>query len=132
MRELWINLVVEDIPKAKQFYQSIGFELNARFASATEVASLVFNDKTLVIMLFQKGFFEGKLPTDLVTQTGQREVLLSIGADSQEDADQLVAKAIQAGGQALGEPDWEGAMYNTGFIDLDGHWWNILYYKTEQ
>lgn len=130
MRDLWINLVVADVAKAKQFYQAVGFDLNPRFSESNEVASLVFNEKTTVVMLFQVDFFKDKLPAPLVRGEMTNEVLLSIGADSVEDADQLVARAIEAGGRALGHPQWQGNMYNTGFIDLDGHWWNILYYKS--
>ena len=129
MRELWINLIVNDLHKSKAFYQSLGFELNPRFSQATEVASLLFSDKKVVVMLFQKEFFTGKLPLGLSTNTEVKEVLISISADSVEDADNLVKKAILAGGKALGEPAWSGQMYNTSFIDLDGHWWNVLYYK---
>ncbi len=129
MRELWINLIVKDLKASKRFYQQLGFVFNPRFEQANEVASLLFNDKSLSVMLFEETFFHGKLPKGLSANTEQKDTLLSISADSVEDADVLVEKAIQAGGKKLSDPAWSGQMYNTGFIDLDGHWWNILYYK---
>jgi uncharacterized protein len=129
MRELWINLIVKDLQASKPFYQQLGFVFNPRFEQTIEVASLLFNDKSLSVMLFEETFFHGKLPKGLSANTEQKDTLLSISADSVEDADLLVEKAIQAGGKKLSDPAWSGQMYNTGFIDLDGHWWNILYYK---
>lgn len=129
MRELWINLIVKNIPKAKTFYQTLGFQLNPRFEQATEVASLLFSDHHVVVMLFEESFFKDKLPDGLKAHTTPKEVLISISASSVEDANQLVEQAIAAGGKQLGTPAWRGNMYNHGFIDLDGHWWNILYYQ---
>jgi hypothetical protein len=114
---------------SKRFYQQLGFEFNPRFEQTSEVASLLFNDKSLIVMLFEASFFHGKLPNGLSAHTLQKDTLLSISATSVEDADALVEKAILAGGKRLSEPAWSGQMYNTGFIDIDGHWWNILYYK---
>ena len=55
------------------------------------------------------------------------EVLLSIGADSREEVDQLAKKAAEAGVTVFSEPGGEGWMYGAGFADLDGHRWNVLY-----
>ena len=130
MRELWINLVSKDIKKARDFYQALGFVITPRFTASDEVTSLIFNENTLVLMIFNEQFFKDKLPDNIYAGAYAHEVLLSISASSIADADELVAKAIAAGGKALGEPLSDGSMYNTGFIDLDGHWWNILFYST--
>lgn len=129
MRELWINIVTDDVHKAVSFYLELGFTLNPHFPVSEEGASFYFNESKLVLMLFHRSFFDGKIPSPLITHPNQHEVLLSIGATSKEDADHLVETAIRLGGKALGTPVWSGNMYNTGFIDLDGHHWNILFYQ---
>lgn len=63
-----------------------------------------------------------------VTDTQQgTEVLFSLGADSKEEVDELAKKAEQAGGTVFREPDGEEWMYGCGFVDPDGHRWNVLY-----
>jgi len=55
------------------------------------------------------------------------EVLISIDAESKEEVDELLQKVVSAGGTIYGEPHDQGWMYGAGFVDLDGHRWNVLY-----
>lgn len=54
--------------------------------------------------------------------------MFSIDAASPEEVDEMVRKAVNAGGTVYGEPGYkDGWMYSAGFADLDGHRWNLLY-----
>jgi uncharacterized protein len=53
--------------------------------------------------------------------------LLSFDAESKEVVDEMLEKAVKAGGTIYGEPHDQGWMYGAGFTDLDGHRWNVLY-----
>ncbi|MEY2828706.1 MAG: hypothetical protein RIQ33_564, partial [Bacteroidota bacterium] len=56
------------------------------------------------------------------------EVLISFDAESPEEVDTLVKNVKAAGGIVYGEPGWnQGWMYGCGFVDMDGHRWNMLY-----
>jgi uncharacterized protein len=41
--------------------------------------------------------------------------------------DEIVAKAIAAGGNTYKEPNDMGFMYQHGFQDIDGHIWEIFF-----
>jgi predicted lactoylglutathione lyase len=47
--------------------------------------------------------------------------------ESREAVDEMVRKAIAAGGTTYSEPHDQGFMYGHGFQDLDGHIWEIIY-----
>lgn len=127
MNTIWFNLSSDDPMKASAFYQGLGFQLNPYFKPSDELVSLSFSNTT--VMVFRKGFFDGKLEHDLHTHPKEHEVLLSIEMPTVNEAEALVEKAISLGGKRLFHPTQAGSMYNTGFIDLDGHWWNILVMK---
>jgi hypothetical protein len=42
---------------------------------------------------------------------------------------ELVSKALVAGGRAPLDPQDHGFMYGHGFEDLDGHVWELIYMK---
>ena len=55
------------------------------------------------------------------------EVLLSLSCQSREEVDDLVAKALAAGGSTYDEPEEFGFMYTHSFVDPDGHGWGLLH-----
>jgi predicted lactoylglutathione lyase len=55
------------------------------------------------------------------------EVLLAITADSREEADDMVNKAIVAGGSQGNDVQDHGFMYSNSFQDLDGHIWEVFW-----
>ncbi|MEK8105863.1 hypothetical protein NKG94_13245 [Micromonospora sp. M12] len=55
-----------------------------------------------------------------------REVIVGLSASSREQVDELVDRAVIAGGVARSGMA-NGPMYMRGFRDLDGHQWSFLH-----
>lgn len=127
-KSLWINLPVKDVQKSKEFFTALGFKLNLKYGSRADSACLLVGSEDFVIMLFEEPLFKNFTATEICdTKTGA-EVLLSIDAESVEEVDEMIKKVENAGGTIYAEPGFKDAwMYGAGFIDLDGHRWNILY-----
>lgn len=127
-KEIWFNLPVKDIQKSVDFFTTIGFTPNTRFPFTDSMASFFIGEKKIVMMLFshqQIAEFSGNKVSNPSEGT---EVLFSIDAESKEEVDEMLQKAKSAGGTIYangGEKD--GWMYGGGFVDLDGHRWNLLY-----
>jgi len=127
-KEIWFNLPVNNIQKSVDFFNAMGFIPNTRFPFTDTMASFFIGEKKTVMMLFtpkQIAEFCGNKVAD--PQQGT-EVLFSIDAESKEEVDEMLRKAETAGGTIYaqgGEKD--GWMYGGGFVDLDGHRWNLLY-----
>ncbi|MCI0625835.1 MAG: glyoxalase/bleomycin resistance/extradiol dioxygenase family protein, partial [Acidobacteria bacterium] len=47
-------------------------------------------------------------------------------SESRKKVDEMVRKAVAAGGKTYNEPQDHGFMYGHGFQDLDGHIWEII------
>jgi uncharacterized protein len=127
-KDIWINLPVKDVKKSKEFFTSLGLTFDSSYMDNDEGASLVIGDKDVVVMLFKDSVFENFTGIKITDPKLGAEVLLSIGAESREEVDEMAEKVAQAGGtifaQAGAQDNW---MYGCGFADLDGHLWNVLY-----
>ena len=55
------------------------------------------------------------------------EVLVALSSESRAKIDEMVRKAVAAGGTTYSESKDYGFMYQHGFQDLDGHIWELLY-----
>jgi uncharacterized protein len=62
-----------------------------------------------------------------VDQPLPTEVLTALSADSKQEVDEMVAKAMAAGGKPWKPIMDESPMYSGSFQDLDGHVWEVLH-----
>lgn len=127
MKQFWLNLPVKDISKSIEFFTHLGFTFNTQRSSPNS-ACLVIGEKDVVVMLFDEPTFKGFINNEAAISGSATEVLLSIDAQSKEEVDEMVKKAIEAGGSSNHQPkEMKGWMYGCVFTDLDGHRWNVLY-----
>jgi uncharacterized protein len=66
-------------------------------------------------------------PKEICDTTKCAEVLVALSFESRAEVDEIVSKAIAAGGTTYREPQDHGFMYQHGFQDLDGHIWEIFF-----
>jgi len=127
-KELWINLPVKDVNKAREFFTKLGFTLNPQYGNSDDSASFLVGTKKIVVMLFAEATFKSFTRHAIADTKQATEILLSIDAESREEVDELAKKAVKAGGAVFSEPaENQGWMFGCGFADLDGHRWNVLH-----
>jgi hypothetical protein len=54
-------------------------------------------------------------------------VLVCLSCESRAEVDDLVHKAVAAGGTIFRDPQDHGFMYGHAFRDLDGHVWELVW-----
>lgn len=124
-RKLFVNLAVKDSNASMEFFRKLGFEFNMQFTD-DKAACMIVSDEAFV-MLLREPFFKGftkKQPCDTSTQN---EALLALSCQSRGEVDEIVRKAIAAGGSHAMDPMDHGFMYGWSFYDLDGHHWEVLW-----
>jgi predicted lactoylglutathione lyase len=57
----------------------------------------------------------------------ETNAMFAISVDSRAEVDEMVAKAIAAGGSHAVEPQDHGFMYGSSFYDRDGHHWEVFW-----
>ena len=123
--QIFLTLPVANLQKSIAFFQALGFAFNPQFSDDT-AACIVVNDHTSV-MLGTHEKFRSFTPKAVCDTSQAVEVLISLRCDTRERVDELVAKALAAGGTTHDEPEDLGFMYSHSFIDLDGHGWGVLH-----
>ena len=124
-RQIFVNLPTKNLPKSKEFFTKLGFEFNAQFTN-DDGACMVVSD-TIFVMLLTETFFKTFTKKKIADATETTEVIMAISADSRSAVDEMVKKALNAGGKKSNEPQDYGWMYSCSFQDLDGHLWEVLY-----
>ena len=129
-RQAYIGLPVKDVERATEFFTRLGFAYKPE-ASDESTACLVVNDDTFVLLNAEPYFaeFTGSAVADT---SAAREVTVGLSADSREQVDDVVARAVAAGGRAMGGPVERGLMYMQAFLDLDGHRWSVIHFDMPQ
>ena len=94
-RKMFVNLPIKDLQKTTEFFSSLGFCFNAQF-SDDRAACMVVNDDCYVMLLVEDFFasFTGK---ELCDATRYTEAILSLSADSRDDATPSSTRRWQQG-----------------------------------
>jgi uncharacterized protein len=124
-RKIFVNLAVRDLKKSMQFFSTLGLEFNPKFTD-DNAACMIVSDEAFVMLLTEPFFktFTRREPCDTTRHT---EALVALSCGSREEVDQLVKKAVAAGGTHAMEPQDHGFMYGWSFYDPDGHHWEVFW-----
>ena len=128
-KAIYVNLIVQDLPRAKEFFIALGFSFNEKFTN-DEAAGLIISD-TIYAMLHTPESIKRFTKKDLVNSHKSTETLLALQMDSKQEVDDLLEKAIAAGAKEYRDPDDHDFMYARTFEDLDGHIWEAFWMNTE-
>ena len=124
-RKIFVNLPVRDLKRSMEFFSTLGFDFNVQFTD-DKAACMVISGEAFVMLLREDFFrtFTKRQPADTSKST---EALLALSCESRSEVDEIVRKAIDAGGSHAMDPNDHGFMYNWSFYDLDGHHWEVLW-----
>lgn len=124
-RKLFVNLAVKDLDATVAFFTALGFTFDERFTDETATCMLIGEDAYAMLLVESKfGEFAKKGIADADAAT---EAILAITADSREEVDDFVEKALGSGGSPANDPYDLGWMYGKSFNDPDGHQWEIFW-----
>lgn len=127
-RTLYVNLMVRDLKRSMAFFSTLGFEFNMRFTDEN-AACMVIGEGIYVMLLGEPFFrtFTKREPCDTATHT---EAYLAVSCANRAEVDEMVQKAVAAGGQHANATQDHGFMYGWSFYDLDGHHWEPFWMDT--
>lgn len=125
-RQIFVNLPIKNMERSQAFFKSLGFSFNPQFTN-DQGACMVITENHNYVMLLVEPFFQGFTKKPIADATKTTEVLICLSCESRAEVDELVKKAIAAGGTSPNPPQDHGFMYGHGFTDLDGHVWELMY-----
>jgi uncharacterized protein len=123
--KIFVNLPVKDLNKSVDFFAALGFSFNPQFTD--DKAACMVISESIYSMLITEPYFKTFTKKEISDAKKNTEVLIALDAESREQVDDIIKKAVKAGGSTYMEPQDHGWMYGHSFADLDGHQWEILY-----
>ncbi|KAF2511898.1 VOC family protein [Flavobacterium foetidum] len=128
--KIFLNLAVKDLDKAVSFYNKLGFSTDPKFTN--EKGACLVIDENIFVMLLVEEFYQTFTKKQICDATKSSEALMAISVDSREQVDEMLEKAIKAGGTDYDQANDYGWMYQKTFLDIDGHHWEVFFMDESQ
>lgn len=124
-RKIFVNLAVTDLKRSMAFFKQLGFEFNPQFTD-DNAACMIVSEEAFVMLLMQP-FFKGFTKREICDTSTHTEALIALSCDSREEVNEIVRKAVSAGGSHAMDATDHGFMYAWSFYDPDGHHWEVFW-----
>ena len=124
-RKLFVNIPVRDVQRSIGFFEALGFAFNPQFTDASATCMLVGEDAYFMLLDHER--FRGFSQRPMGDAAMETNALFALSVNSREEVDEMVKKAIAAGGSRAVDPQDHGFMYGWSFRDLDGHHWEVFW-----
>ncbi|MFK0285226.1 VOC family protein [Streptomyces sp. NPDC090499] len=122
---IFVNLATDDVAASRKFFTELGYSINPQFSN-DDCSCVVISD-TIIAMLLSRQRYADFTKKEIADSTKTSEVLICLSAESRAKVDELVEKAVAAGGTANDDVQDQGFMYGRSFEDLDGHSWEVVW-----
>jgi uncharacterized protein len=124
-KQIFVNLPVSDLSRAIAFFTALGFSFDPQWTDDSATCMIVGNN--IFAMLLTRERFQSFTPKPVTDATQGTEVLICLALESREEVDEMVRRAVAAGGSLYNEPQNHGFMYGHAFQDPDGHLWELVH-----
>ncbi len=129
-RPIFVNLAVEDLGRAVDFFTQLRFAFDQRFTDEAATC-MVVNDQASV-MLLTRNRFKDFTKREIADPTNATEAILALSAESREGVYEVADEALAAGGQQANDSIDMGFMYSRSSYDPDGHLWEVVWMDPAQ
>lgn len=124
---LFVNLPIKNKNASKAFFEALGMSFNSNFEDETSCCLVITNG--IYVMLLEEKKFKSFTDKEICDTSTSTEVFLPLQVESKEEVDELMQKAIEAGGKDLEKVQELDFMYGRDFEDPDGHTWGVFWMK---
>jgi len=127
--KIFVNLVVKDLERTKDFFAELGYSFNKQFTDQN-AACLVISDDIYAMLVTEPFFKQLTKTTASWNRQGGTECTVALSMESREAVDKWAEKALKAGATENIVPEMQtpdGSMYGKSLNDLDGHIWEVFW-----
>jgi uncharacterized protein len=125
INQITLHLPVADLPRSVAFFKALGWALNPQWSGDSAACFIV--SEAINVMVSTHPKFREFTPKAVCDTSQAVEALFCLSCDSRQAVDDLVAKALSAGGTTYDKPEDLGFMYSHSFVDPDGHGWGLFH-----
>jgi predicted lactoylglutathione lyase len=125
IKQIFVNLPVKDLKRSVDFFTKVGFTFNPQFTDDNATSMII--GENIFAMLLVEEYFRTFTNKQIADAKSTSEVINAFSMNSRQEVDDIIAKAIAAGGNQYKDTQDYGWMYGRNFEDLDGHQWEFFY-----
>lgn len=125
MKQIFINLPVEDLGKSAQFYNELGFTNYALFTGESQ--KCVAWSEQIFVMLQSKKFFSSGNNKPIADIKNSIAASFTLPVENLARVNEIIEFGLKAGGTEPMPMLDEGFMQVRSIEDLDGHIWGFVY-----
>lgn len=125
MKQIFINLAVQDPQKSMELYSQMGFVNNPQFSDDSGKC-MVWSD-AIFLMLLSHDKFNSFATKPLADTKNNLAALFSLSMESVVKMNEVMEKGLAAGGKEPAEMKDYGFMQQRTLEDFDGHTWEIFF-----
>ena len=130
MKQLFLNLPVNDVEKSMAFYLALGFTMTPLFTDMDQKC-LVYSD-SIYLMLQSRAFANSYVKREVIDIHKSLIPSFTLPVASIEKVDEMMNNGLTAGGIESVEVLKEDFMYLRSMEDLDGYMWGIMCLDVEK
>lgn len=127
VKQTFLNLETQSVIQARAFFTHIGFTIHEQYSDDSGIC-VIINESTF-LMVMNKEKFRGFTLSQTPNSFNQTEVIISFQLGSKSDVDTLLNKVKEAKGGEFGQATDNDFMYYRAFRDLDGHRFEVFFFK---
>ncbi|MCU1411334.1 MAG: glyoxalase [Rhodoglobus sp.] len=120
MPQMFVNLPVTDLDRAKSFYEALGFSINPLFTDHNAACVVVEEDHSY-FMILTREYFQTFSALPIGDPAVNPSVATAIFVESREAVDKAVTDGLAAGGSEARPASDYGFMYQRQLSDPDGN-----------
>ncbi len=125
IEKIFVNLPVKNLDRSVSFFSQVGFTFDPKFTDKKAACMVV--GKNIFAMLLVNDFFKTFTKKEVADAAKSTEAIVALEVGSKEKVDEIVNKALAAGGKPANDKNDLGGMYGWSFQDVDGHIWEIFH-----
>lgn len=123
--KMFVNFPVKDLATSIAFYKALGFEFNSQFTDETAACMVISEHNYAMLLTYAKWKQFTSKPIADTHKTAAVAVALAL--DNTQAVDDMVEKAVKAGGKEPRPKQDYGFMVQRTFEDPDGHTWEPFF-----
>ena len=118
---------VASVEKSVEFFKGLGFSFDPRFTNDNG-ACVMAHDSVRVMLSNRDRFVQ--LVERPIAEPNTSEMVLSFECASTEMVSELSQKAFALGARKVSDLEENEFMVSWGFEDLDGHLWDLFWFRS--
>ncbi len=130
MKQIFINIPVNDLEKSVQFFLALGFTINPLFTDEHQKC-MIWSD-VIYLMLQSKQFFGSYINKPFTDTQKYQSISHTLPVESIQRVNDMIEHGVKFGGKETVPALQEGFMYLRSIEDVDGYVWGIMYLDLDQ